>query len=238
MEVLALITARGGSKGLPRKNIISFLGRPLIYWSVGAAREARRVTRVVVSTDDAAIAEAGRDAGAEVPFLRPSELSQDETPDLPVFVHALDWLHTNERYIPDLIVHLRPTTPLRPAGLIDRGIELMISDEAADSVRTVCRPHNNPFKMWRIVDGVLDPLIKVDIPEPYNQPRQRLPEAFWQTGTIDVTRPRTIRCLNSMTGSKILPLVIDASLAVDIDDEFSLRLAELVCRRAGMADAI
>lgn len=237
MEVLALVLARAGSKAIPRKNLAPFLGRPLVEWSVIAAREAQAVTRILVSTDDREIAETARRAGAEAPFLRPTDLARDDTPDHPVFVHALTWLADNEDYRPDLIVHLRPTTPLRPAGLIDRGVEMMVADPDADSLRSVCSPENNPFKMWSIDGRYMTPLIDIGVPESFNQPRQSLPEVYWQTGTVDITRPRTVLELGGMSGEHILPLVIDRAVAVDIDDPESLSRAEELCRVHGMGTA-
>ena len=237
MEVLALVLARAGSKAIPRKNLAPFLGRPLVDWSVIAAREAQAVTRILVSTDDREIAETARRAGAEAPFLRPADLARDDTPDHPVFVHALTWLAENENYQPDLIVHLRPTTPLRPAGLIDRGVEMMVADPDADSLRSVCLPENNPFKMWNIDGRYMTPLIDIGIPESFNQPRQSLPEVYWQTGTVDITRPHTVLELGGMSGEHILPLVIDRAVAVDIDDPESLNRAEELCRVYGMGTA-
>ena len=234
MEVLAIVPARGGSKGIPRKNLVTLLGRPLLWWSVRAALDAETVTRTIISTDDEEIAEAGRAAGAEVPFLRPAELAGDTVLDLPVFEHALRTLADREGYAPDLVVHLRPTSPLRPAGLVDEGVRTLAADPAADSLRAVTPPANNPFKMWRIVDGVLVPLVETDIHEQYNQPRQALPESWWQTGTLDVMRAATVLELGSMTGRRILPLVIEPDLAVDIDDPLSLAVAEERCRRYGL----
>jgi CMP-N-acetylneuraminic acid synthetase len=115
-EVLALIPARGGSKGIPRKNIRDFSGYPLIAWSIAAAKQSELVTRVIVSTDDEEIAAVARAWGAETPFLRPAEFAEDKTTDLPVFVHALAWLAENENYRPDVVVQLRPTSPIRPSG--------------------------------------------------------------------------------------------------------------------------
>lgn len=231
MEVLALVTARGGSKGIPRKNLIPFMGKPLIAWSVEAAIAARMVTRTIVTTDDSEIGEAGLAAGAEVPFQRPDDLARDDTLDLPVFEHALNWLKENEGYAPDIVVHLRPTTPLRPPGLIDEGVTALMADPEADSVRAVTLPENNPFKMWKIENGQMSPLVKTDIHEAYNQPRQNLPTAYWQTGTVDIARTRTIVELGSMTGNRILPLIIDRGLAVDIDDPLSLEHAERAMKR-------
>jgi N-acylneuraminate cytidylyltransferase len=237
VEVLAIIPARGGSKGIPRKNVVELLGRPLLWWSVRSALDAETVTRTVLSTDDAQMADVGREAGAEVPFLRPAELAGDDVLDLPVFEHVLATLARTEGYRPDLVVHLRPTSPLRPPGLVDEGVRTLAADPAADSLRAVTVPANNPFKMWRIVDGVLVPLVDSGIPEQYNQPRQALPAAYWQTGTLDVMRPATILEQHSMTGRRILPMVIDPELAVDIDDPVSLAVAEDRCRRFGLDKA-
>src|SRR5512138_4044098 len=110
-ETLALIPARGGSKGIPRKNIRNFAGYPLIAWSIAAAKQSSCVRRVIVSTDDPEIAAVAREHGAETPFLRPAELAQDNTTDLPVFEHALAWLEEKEAYRPDIVIQLRPTSP-------------------------------------------------------------------------------------------------------------------------------
>jgi N-acylneuraminate cytidylyltransferase len=232
MNVLALVTARGGSKGIPRKNIVPFLGRPLIAWSIEAALGSETVTRVVVSTDDAEIASVSRAAGADVPFLRPADLAQDDTRDLPVFDHALRWLADHEGYRPDLVVHLRPTSPLRPSGLVDEGVRLLMADPQADSLRAVCLPTNNPYKMWLLDDEgpYMHSLVPTDIVEPYNQPRQALPTAYWQIGVLDVVRPRTILEKGSMSGKRILPMIVDSALAVDIDNPASLMRAEEACR--------
>ncbi len=124
-EVLAIIPARGGSKGIPRKNIRPFAGHPLIAYSIAAALQAGSVSRVIVTTDDKEIGAIARQYKAETPFLRPNELAGDDTLDLPVFKHALTWLAENENYHPDLVVHLRPTTPLRPPDLVDNAVHLL-----------------------------------------------------------------------------------------------------------------
>jgi CMP-N-acetylneuraminic acid synthetase len=233
-EVLAVVPARGGSKGLPRKNVREFLGRPLVQWSIDAGVRAATVGRVVVSTDDPEIAAVARAGGAEVPFLRPTELSGDLVPDHPVFAHALDWLRTHDGYVPDLVVQLRPTSPLRPDTLVDEGVTRLLDDPAADSLRVVTEPINNPFKMWRIEEGVLVPLVDSGIEEQYNRPRQELPTAYWQIGTLDVIRTATITELGSMSGHRILPLVVGRELAADVDDVESFRAAELAARRLGL----
>ena len=131
-EVLAIIPARGGSKGIPRKNIRPFSGSPLIAWSIAAARQSQAVTRVIVSTDDEQIAAVAREWGAEAPFLRPAEFAQDQTTDLPVFQHALGWLVENESYHPDVVVQLRPTSPIRPAGYVDDAVRILLEHPDTD----------------------------------------------------------------------------------------------------------
>jgi N-acylneuraminate cytidylyltransferase len=226
-EVLALIPARGGSKSIPRKNIRPFGGHPLIAYSIAAGRAATTVTRVIVSTDDEQIAEISRQYGAETPFLRPAEYSQDHTPDLPVFQHALRWLAEHEDYQPQIVVQLRPTSPLRRVAHIDQAVYRLLENPQADAVRTVCVPFQNPFKMWRIApDGFMVPLMQTGHPEPYNLPRQELPDVYWQTGYVDAAWADTILEKNSMTGERILPLVIDPSEWIDIDSPDDWRRAE------------
>ena len=226
-ETLALIPARGGSKSIPRKNIRLFAGHPLIAFSVAVGLAAKSVSRVIVSTDDEGIAAIARDYGAETPFLRPLELAQDDTPDLPVFQHALQWLIENEGYKPEIIVQLRPTSPFRRVWHIDQAVKRLRECSEADSVRTVCTPFQNPFKMWRIgSDGFIKPLIDTDFSEPYNMPRQLLPDIFWQTGYVDVAWTDTILNKNSMTGDRILPLVINPNEWIDIDSPDDWRRAE------------
>ena len=219
-EILALIPARSGSKGIPRKNIRRFAGYPLVAWSIAAAKQAARVTRVIVSTDDEEIASVSREYGAETPFLRPSEFAQDHTTDLPVFDHALQWLAENEGYQPDIVIQLRPTSPIRPKDCVDRAVDLLVRHTDADCVRGVIAAGQNPHKMWRFAgeDQPMKPLLEVEgIAEPYNAPRQILPPIYWQTGHIDAIRVSTIKQKKSLTGDVVYPLVIDPRYSVDID---------------------
>jgi N-acylneuraminate cytidylyltransferase len=217
-EVLAVVPARGGSKSIPHKNIRSLAGHPLLAYSIAAGLQAVSVTRVILSTDDEEIADIARGYKAEVPFLRPSELATDTTPDLPVFLHALDWLEKEEGYRPDIVVQLRPTSPLRPLDCVDKAVKLLLTHPEADSVRGVVPSGQNPYKMWQIgEDEHLEPLLKNDFDEPYNMPRQELPQTYWQTGHIDAIRPAVITERNSMSGDVILPLLLDPVYTVDID---------------------
>ena len=219
-EILALIPARGGSKGIPRKNIRSFAGYPLIAWSIAAAKQAACVTRIIVSTDDEEIAAVAREYGAETPFLRPAEFAQDQTTDLPVFEHALQWLEANENYQPEIVIQLRPTSPIRPRDCVDSAINILLEHIDADCVRGVVPAGQNPHKMWRFAgEGQpMKPLLEVEgIDEPYNAPRQILPPVYWQTGHIDAIRVSTIREKHSLTGDVIYPLMLDPRYTVDID---------------------
>jgi N-acylneuraminate cytidylyltransferase len=220
-EVLAIIPARGGSKGIPRKNIRNFAGYPLIAYSITAGVQAKSVTRVVVSTDDEEIAAVAREYGAETPFLRPAEFAQDNSIDLPAFQHALHWLAEREGYQPEVVVQLRPTSPLRPRDCVDRAVEILLAHPDADSVRGVVPAGQNPHKMWRLSgeNAPMKNLLDVSgLPEPYNAPRQSLPSIYWQTGHIDAIRAATILHKGSMSGERIYPLIIDARYTVDIDN--------------------
>lgn len=237
-EVLAVIPARGGSKGIPRKNIKSFAGYPLIAYSIAAGLQSELTTRVIVSTDDEEIAEVARKWGAQTPFLRPAEFAADNTLDLPVFQHALTWLKKHENYVPDIVVQLRPTSPARPVGMVDEAIRLLLNHPEADSVRGVVPAGENPHKMWRVdtETGLMHGLLKVEgIDEPYNAPRQKLPLVYWQTGHIDAIRPeRTFMAGDSMSGKNILPLFLDPDYTIDIDTPFDWMRYEWLVTHAGL----
>ena len=191
------------------------------------------MTRVIVSTDDEEIVQIAAMHGAEFPFRQPMKFAENLVVDVPVIQHALDVLRETEGYLPDDVVQLRPTSPLRPVGLIDEGISKLRKAPDADSLRVVCSPFNNPYKMWRVVGDFMEPLIDSGIPEQVNQPRQSLPPVYWQIGTLDVIRLSTIIDKQSLIGDRVLPMIIDPSLAVDIDDEKSLAVAEEACRAVG-----
>ena len=213
-HVLALIPARGGSKGIPRKNVMVLAGKPLIAYAIEQARISRRITRVLVSTDDEEIAEVARRYGAEVPFIRPAEYAEDLSPDIDVFRHALQWLAEHEDYRPELLVHLRPTGPVRRVELIDRAVDLLAAHWEADALRSVSLAMQTPYKMWRRTRaGHLEPVLRLDgVRDCQSLPRQRLPAVYWQNGYVDVLRPRAVLEKNSMWGDCAIPFVIDERL--------------------------
>lgn len=228
-NVLAIIPARGGSKGLPGKNILPLAGHPLIAYSIKAALDSPGITRVIVSTDSEEIAGVARQYGAEVPFIRPDEYAQDHSLDIDAFAHALLWLQENGGYLPDLLVQLRPTSPIRYVHDIENCIQKVIEHPEADSLRVVTPSFHTPYKMWRLDEEgtYLNPLLTLEnTPDPYNQPRQSLPTVYWQIGTLDVIRPHTILKKYSMSGERILSYVVDQEQAIDIDDLVSFQRAE------------
>lgn len=225
MTVLVVVPARGGSRGIPRKNLAEVDGRSLVRWAIEAGLESRRADRVVVTTDDPEIAAEALAAGAEVPFVRPPELAADDTPDLPVFQHALSWLDREEGYRPELVVHLRPTSPVRRAGLVDAAIAHLEANPGATALRSVSPAPSTPWKMYDIRDGYLVPLLGTLEAEAYNQPRQQLPDAWLHDGVIDVVRAEVVLG-GSMSGPRMVAWRSEPFESVDIDHPEDLERAE------------
>lgn len=214
-NVFGLILARGGSKRIPGKNIKDLCGRPLIWHTIDAAKKSQYFDRVILSSDDPEIIAVAKQYGVEVPFVRPAELAADAVTDYPVFAHALEWLEKHENYKPDIVVQLRPTSPLRTAEHIDMAIELLAEHPEVDSVRTVMEPEQTPYKMYSIhSEGHLVPLIRLaGHMESFNLPQQKLPKAYKHVGYVDVMWRKTIIEKGQMTGEKVLPLVLDDAVS-------------------------
>lgn len=232
MKVLAIIPARKGSKGIKNKNIQLLNGHPLIAYSISAAIKSKTINKIICSTDSKKIAKIARKYGAETPFIRPNKYAKDFSSDLQVFTHCLNWLKKNENYIPDFVVHLRPTSPIRFLKDISKGLDIIYKKKNIDSIRSVAEPLTTPFKMWKKKsDGSLEPVLHLkNISEPYNTARQLLPKIFAQTGTLDIIKTDTILKKKSMTGKKIYPLFIDKKHYVDIDTHSSLKIAESIIK--------
>ena len=231
-RALAIVPARGGSKQVPRKNLKLLGGKPLIEWSIMAARAATELDRCIVSTDDEEIAEVARSLGAEVPFLRPAEYAQDNTPDLPVFQHALRWLGERKGYRPAMIVHLRPTLPFREPRQIDDVIRLL-RETGADCVKSVYREHHHPHKMWKLQDGPdgarLGPYEDTPLWRQLGPdcPRQILEPAYWSAGLVDAIRTETVE-RGSTIGDRVVPYLVNAEPCVDLDTDHDFIIAEAV----------
>jgi CMP-N-acetylneuraminic acid synthetase len=227
------VPARGGSKGIPRKNLRLLAGRPLVAHAVKAGLDATHVSRVLCSTDNPEIADVAREAGADVPFLRPAELARDSSEDWPVFVHALNWLEEHDGWIPDLVVNLRPTSPLRTSRHVDDAIVLLQST-GADSVKAVCLARQHPHKMWlRQPDGRIEPYLKTPfrMSRGPDVPRAELEDVYWQNGVVDVTRREVILGQGVMIGQRVAGLLTQPEESIDIDTPLDLALAELLLAR-------
>lgn len=222
-KIIAIIPARSGSKTIIGKNIRLMNGLPLIAYSILQAIESKRIERVIVSTDSDEYRKIALKYGAEVPFLRPSNISDDYSLDIDVFKHTLKWLKDNEGYIPDIIVHLRPTHPIRNINDIDNMINILEKDESLDSVRSVTLSKQTPFKMWQFESdnsNIIKPIITSHINEAYNQPRQLLPKIYMQNACIDVVRSSVIINNNSMNGVNIAGYKTKEDFDIDTETEF------------------
>ena len=234
MEVLAIIQARGGSKGIPGKNIKLLLGRPLIYWTIDAAKMAQAVSRVIVSTDDEEIAKISRACGAEVPFMRPKEFAADNAKSIGLLKHALEWLAEHEHYHPDAVVQLKPTNPLRRAEHIDQCVEEFFKTPGIDSLITVTKSPAHPLKTWKFEQGFLAPFVPEEvfgIHEAAKMPRQALPEAFVQNSCVHVIHPDTILKKNSSIGTRVKGVVMDAEDSINIDRALDFEIAEILLKK-------
>lgn len=215
LRVLGLIPARGGSKGVPRKNILVLCGKPLLEYTAAAAMGAQRLARVVLTTEDDEIAEVGRRCGLEVPFVRPAELARDETPMLPVVVHALQWLEDRGSRF-DAVCLLQPTNPLRRSEDIDACVALL-EEKKADAVVTVLPvplEHNPHWVYLRRADGSLH--LATGEAAPLGR-RQDLPPAFHREGSVYVVRRDVILGQNSLYGHFLVGYEMDPRRSVNID---------------------
>lgn len=230
MEVLAVIPARAGSKSVPHKNIRVIGGKPMLAHSIDHAKKSKYITRVIVSTDSEEYADIAREYGAEVPFLRPAEYATDTALDYDVFHHALTWLKEQEGYEADVVVQLRPTYPIRNIEDIDRMIELLQENPQADSVRSMSKATEIPYKMWLVKSdshspnrdgsmGEVRPLIET-IPECFNMPRQELPTVYYQNACIDVFRPKVVLEKHSMSGDVIFGYEMKENYDIDTEEDF------------------
>ena len=224
MKILTVIPARYGSKSLPKKNILPLNGKPLLCHSIAYSLKSTVVNKTIVSTDSVETANIAEKCGAEVPFIRPAEFAQDNTRDYPVMRHALDFFES-DGIVFDLYILLRPTSPLRPPALIEKAIEIMSNNPIATSVRSVAKIKEHPYRAWNIeLDGKISGFVD-NVLEPYNVPRQELPDIYFQTGDIEVIRRETI-ISGSVSGECVYPLIMDHKDMVDIDTKDDFVLAE------------
>lgn len=235
--VLAIIPARGGSKGIPGKNIKLLAGKPLIVWTIEVAKQSKLVDRVIVSTDDENIASVAREYGAEVPFLRPQEISGDLATDVEFIEHALDFLEKKEGYIPDIVLRLPPTSPLRKIEHIDMGISTLVDTDGADASRPIVEAPKHPYKFWLIDETdsrFLKPFLGKEITgfdEPHNLPRQLFSKVYIHTGAMDVVWVKTIREQKSTSGKKLAHFLMEAESSINIDHPLDFVVAEVLMNK-------
>jgi N-acylneuraminate cytidylyltransferase len=238
--VLAVIPMRGGSKGLPGKNGISLCGKPLMYYTIADAKKSRYIDRLVAFTDDEGLAAMAREYGAETPYQEPAWLATDDMNETQIFPYLLGKL-AEDGYIPDIVLQLRTISPIRPEGVIDKGIEMLVNGHA-DCLRTMSPAPVTPYKLWVPSElGTVKPFAILSNSEKkpqfrkipsYNMPRQELPKVYWHNPILDVIWYDTIMTKHSMSGDEIMPLYIeDPIYSIDIDTELDLMVAEAIMKR-------
>lgn len=227
-KIIQIIPARGGSKGLPRKNIRLLAGKPLIVYSIEAALNSKYTGRIIVSTEDEEIAELSRHHGAEI-IERPAELAKDEIPTIDVVLHVLEELRS-ESYEPDIIVLLQPTSPLRSAQDIENALELYL-DSDTECMVSVCEGEHSPYQSLTIEQGYLTPIFEEKY---FTARRQDLPLIYRPNGAIYITTPGALYNDKTFYGPNILPYIMPPERSIDIDCEMDLIYAELLIRKHGI----
>ena len=220
-NVIGIIPARGGSKGVPKKNIRIIGGYPMIAYSVISGQETKNIDRCIVSTDSQEIADIAKKYGADVPFLRPSKYATDTSKDIEFFKHAIDWFEKNEGYIPEYWVQLRPTTPLRETEVIEKAIDIILKHPEATSLVSIHEFAENPGKMFGMQDGYLHGLCPLDPrPEYFTLPRQEFAPAYFGNGYVDIVKSSTILNYNSCYGPRMLGFEAPDTGEIDVEDDF------------------
>lgn len=232
-KILGIITARGGSKGIPGKNIKALAGKPLIFYTIDAAQKSGVFDRIILSTDDQEISDVAKSYGCEVPFMRPKKLAEDGTPHLPVIQHAVEWLKEHEGYWPDYVMILQPTSPLRQPFHLKESVKLL--DSGADTVLSVSKipKQFSPYKAMVIHDDRFMRLINGDPVRNRAIRRQDLKDAYWSVGAIYLFKTGLIFDKDNphFYGEKVAPYPIEAKYIVDIDEPEDWEVAEKAMKR-------
>lgn len=223
MNVLAIIPARGGSKGIPMKNIRKLAGKPLIQYTIENAKKSTKINKIVVSTDNRKIAQVANSLEVDVPFLRPKKISKDSSLILDTIKHVLKFLETKSSYVPDIIILLQPTSPFRTSKLIDKSIT-MLTRSKATSILTVSKIRTHPFGSFWITKKYLKPF-RYNFTKYYQ--RQKFPSLYFPTGDVYTFWKTTLEKYDSIYGPRIKPLIINEDNTIDIDNLFDLFLSEM-----------
>ena len=227
LNILGVITARGGSKGLPGKNIKLLHGRPLISYSISAVQKSTLVSRLIVSTDDEEIASVARAEGGEVPFIRPAELAQDDTPHLPVMQHAVSFMENQEGLTYDMAVIFQPTSPFRLVEDIDLTIQKLIDHPEADSAVSLCEVEGSahPLKVKKM-EG--DSVVSYCMEESEGMRRQDFPMAYKRSGAVYVIRRETLLQKERLYGDLVVGHIVPKERSIDIDTPLDWVRAEYI----------
>jgi len=227
MKILAIIPARGGSKSIPLKNIRKLDGMPLVAHTIRSAKKAKKINRIIVSTDSEKIAEIAKKYGAEIPFLRPKKFARDDSSTLDVVRHALQFLEENENYVPDIVTILLPTSPFRPPNLIDKTINTLKNTNAT-SVVSVHSAKLHPFKGFTFEKNFLKPFIRDHLK--YYQ-RQKLPPLYHTTGAAYTFWNSTLKKYGHYYGPRMIPIISDDDKTnIDVDYIFDFFVAEMTSK--------
>ena len=226
-NIIAIIPARSGSKSIPKKNICLLGEHPLIAYSIGTARLSDYIERVIVSTDSHEIAEISKAYGAEVPFLRPEKISQDNSTDLEFFEHFIRFCGNNQNPLPEYMVHLRPTTPLREVSFVDCAIEETLNQKDATSLRSAHCFDVSPYKIFKMKGPYFKGFFSEDPrSEYYNLPRQNFPQTYKPNGYVDIVRTSTIR-RGMLHGDKMLGFITPKVPDIDCPEDLEYAKAEI-----------
>ena len=236
LEIHALIPARSGSKGIKNKNIVKINNKELIGYTIETAKQIKLIDKVIVSTDSVKIKKIAERFGAEVPFLRPLKFARDNSLDLDVFKHYIFWLNKTKQKIPHLIVHLRPTTPLRNRKKLSKAISLMLRKKNASCLRSFTYSDFSPYKTWKYKkNGGVEPVLLIKkYPEAHSMSRAKLPKTLNHIGIIDILRPKKTILKNSICGNSVMPFIFfkkDLYNYVDIDDKNDLEKIKLIIKK-------
>lgn len=216
-EIVAIIPARSGSKSVIDKNIKDLVGYPLIAYSIAAALMSRHINRVIVSTDSRQYASIAQKFGAEVPFLRPPNISGDTSGDRDFLLHAISWMKDNEGVVPELWVHLRPTTPLRDPEVIGQAIDKFLDNTDASSLRSGHPAPESPMK-WFVKNG--DYFKSFVDNETSNLPKEMFLQSYVPNGYVDIVRTSIVKKGSNIHGCRILGFVSPVTNEVDSQEEF------------------
>jgi CMP-N,N'-diacetyllegionaminic acid synthase len=230
-----LIPARGNSKGVKNKNIVKINGKELIYYTINIAKKLKNISKIVVSTDSEKIAKIAKKYGADVPFIRPKKYARDNSTDLEVFQHYVGWLKNYNFQKPNLIIHLRPTTPFRSLKVINLAINIIKKNKNISSLRSMKKSNFSPYKMWHINKrtGFAYPVI-IKKNELHSMARQKLTTSYDHIGYVDILRVRDTINKNSMTGKKIFPFILQKKSLkkfIDIDTMYDLSVARKINKK-------